>query len=156
MHNEGNYIISLGNLCRWLGQQAEALGVEIYPGFAAQDADHRETAWSGRRPSATWASTARASTRKASPPGMELRAKYTLFAEGCRGHIGKQLIKQYQLDKDADPQHYAIGLKELWDIDPAKHSSPAWSFTAPAGRWTMPIRAARSCITSKTTRSWSA
>ena len=122
MHNEGNYIISLGNLCRWLAQQAENLGVEIYPGFAAQQAliddkgvvrgivtgdlgvDHAGNPKDGLY-----------------TPGMELRAKYTLFAEGCRGHIGKQLINKYKLDAQADAQHYGIGIKELWEIDPAKH-----------------------------------
>jgi len=122
MHNEGNYIISLGNLCRWLAQQAENLGVEIYPGFAAQEAlideqgvvkgiltgdlgvDHEGNPKEGMY-----------------TPGMELRAKYTLFAEGCRGHIGKQLISRFQLNAKVDPQHYGIGIKELWDIDPAKH-----------------------------------
>ncbi|WP_455231183.1 electron transfer flavoprotein-ubiquinone oxidoreductase [Geopseudomonas aromaticivorans] len=122
MHNEGNYIISLGNLCRWLAQQAENLGVEIYPGFAAQEAliddqgvvrgivtgdlgvDHAGNPKEGLY-----------------TPGMELRAKYTLFAEGCRGHIGKQLISKYKLDAQADAQHYGIGIKELWEIDPAKH-----------------------------------
>jgi len=122
MHNEGNYIISLGNLCRWLGQQAEALGVEIYPGFAAQEilidesnivrgvqigdmgVDHNGQPKEGFY-----------------TPGIELRAKYTLFAEGCRGHLGKRLLARYDLAKDADPQHYAIGLKEIWEIDPAKH-----------------------------------
>jgi flavin-dependent dehydrogenase len=89
---------------------------------------------------------------------MELRGKYTLFAEGCRGHIGKQLIKRFNLDSDADAQHYGIGLKEIWEIDPAKHSQ-AWWCTPPVGRWTSwaprtPV--ARSSITWKTTRWWSA
>jgi electron-transferring-flavoprotein dehydrogenase len=122
MHNEGNYIISLGNLCRWLGQQAENLGVEIYPGFAAQQALIDK------------AGVVRGIVtgdlgvdRNGQPkdglytPGMELRGKYTLFAEGCRGHIGKQLIKHYQLDSEADAQHYGIGIKEIWDIDPTRH-----------------------------------
>ena len=122
MHNEGNYIISLGNLCRWLAQQAEALGVEVYPGFAAQEAlidaqgvvrgivtgdlgvDHEGNPKDGLY-----------------TPGMELRAKYTLFAEGCRGHLGKQLIARYKLDAEADAQHYGIGIKELWEVDPAQH-----------------------------------
>ena len=122
MHNEGNYIISLGNLCRWLAQQAENLGVEIYPGFAAQEVLFDE------------AGVVRGIItgdlgvdREGHPkdglytPGMELRAKYTLFAEGCRGHLGKQLIKKFNLDSDSDAQHYGIGIKEIWDIDPAKH-----------------------------------
>ncbi|MFN3580648.1 MAG: electron transfer flavoprotein-ubiquinone oxidoreductase [Pseudomonas sp.] len=122
MHNEGNYIISLGNLCRWLAQQAENLGVEVYPGFAAQEALIDENGV------VTGILTGDLGVdREGNPkegfytPGMELRAKYTLFAEGCRGHIGKQLIKRYNLDSDADAQHYGIGIKEIWDIDPAKH-----------------------------------
>ncbi|KQQ56227.1 electron transfer flavoprotein-ubiquinone oxidoreductase [Pseudomonas sp. Leaf127] len=122
MHNEGNYIISLGNLCRWLAQQAENLGVEIYPGFAAQEALIDE---SGVVRGIVTGDLG--VDREGNPkdglytPGMELRGKYTLFAEGCRGHIGKQLIKRFALDKDADVQHYGIGLKELWEIDPARH-----------------------------------
>jgi len=122
MHNEGNFIISLGNLCRWLAQQAEALGVEIYPGFAAQEAliDEQGVV---RGILTGDMGVNREGKPKAGvhTPGMELRAKYTLFAEGCRGHIGKQLIKRYQLDALADSQHYALGIKELWEIDPAKH-----------------------------------
>ncbi len=122
MHNEGNYIISLGNFCRWLGQQAEALGVEIYPGFAAQE------------PLIDDQGVVRGIItgdlgvdREGQPkdgvytPGMELRGKYTLFAEGCRGHLGKQLGQRFKLGEGADPQHYGIGIKELWEIDPAKH-----------------------------------
>jgi len=122
MHNEGNYIISLGNLCRWLAQQAENLGVEIYPGFAAQEAlVDEEGVVKGILTGDLGVD------REGNPkdgmytPGMELRAKYTLFAEGCRGHIGKQLISRFQLNANVDPQHYGIGIKELWDIDPAKH-----------------------------------
>ncbi|MEZ1319218.1 electron transfer flavoprotein-ubiquinone oxidoreductase [Pseudomonas fluorescens] len=122
MHNEGNYIISLGNLCRWLAQQAENLGVEIYPGFAAQEALIDENGVVRGIITGDLGVD-----REGHPkdglytPGMELRGKYTLFAEGCRGHIGKQLIKRYNLDSDADAQHYGIGLKEIWEIDPAKH-----------------------------------
>lgn len=122
MHNDGNYIISLGNLCRWMAQQAENLGVEVYPGFAAQEALIDENGV------VTGILTGDLGVdREGNPkegfytPGMELRAKYTLFAEGCRGHIGKQLIKRFNLDSDADAQHYGIGIKEIWDIDPAKH-----------------------------------
>jgi electron-transferring-flavoprotein dehydrogenase len=121
MHNEHNYIISLGNLCRWLGQQAEALGVEVYPGFAAQDAIIDEQGIV-RGVVLSDAGVARDGKQKDGfTPGMELRGKYTLFAEGCRGHIGKKLIQRYDLAKDADPQHYGIGLKEIWQLDPAKH-----------------------------------
>jgi electron-transferring-flavoprotein dehydrogenase len=122
MHNQGNYIISLGNLCRWLAQQAENLGVEIYPGFAAQEAliDEKGSVYGILTGDL-------GVDREGNPkegyytPGMELRAKYTLFAEGCRGHIGKQLINKYELDSEADAQHYGIGIKEIWDVDPAKH-----------------------------------
>ena len=120
MHNEGNYIISLGNLCRWLGTQAEALGVEIYPGFAAQDAIVEDGIVRGVTLSDAGVSK-NGEHKDGYTPGMELRGKYTLFAEGCRGHIGKRLMAQYGLAKDADPQHYAIGLKEVWMLDPAKH-----------------------------------
>ena len=122
MHNQGNYIISLGNLCRWLAEQAEQLGVEIYPGFAAQKAliNEQNTVYG--------ILTGDMGLNQQGEPkeglhmeGMELRAKYTLFAEGCRGHIGKQLIQHYQLDSQVDPQHYGLGIKELWEVDPAKH-----------------------------------
>lgn len=120
MHNEGNYIISLGNLCRWLAEQAEAMGVEIYPGFAAQTPIIEDGVVKGVTIGDMGVN------REGEPkddfvPGMELRAKYTFFAEGCRGHIGKQLIAQYKLDSESDPQHYGIGIKEIWTIDPSKH-----------------------------------
>ncbi len=120
MHNDGNYIISLGNLCRWLAEQAEALGVEIFPGFAAQEAIVEEGVVKGIL-IGDMGVGADGQPKDGHMPGMELRAKYTLFAEGCRGHIGKQLINRFQLNANVDPQHYAIGIKELWDIDPAKH-----------------------------------
>ena len=122
MHNEGNYIISLGNLCRWLAQQAENLGVEIYPGFAAQEALIDEQGVVRGIITGDLGVDRDGNPKEGLyTPGMELRGKYTLFAEGCRGHIGKQLIKRYNLDSDADAQHYGIGLKEIWEIDPAKH-----------------------------------
>ena len=122
MHNEGNYIISLGNLCRWLAQQAENLGVEIYPGFAAQEAliDEKGAVY-GILTGDLGVDREGQPKEGYYTPGMELRAKYTLFAEGCRGHIGKQLIKKFNLDSEADAQHYGIGIKEIWDIDPSKH-----------------------------------
>ncbi|HEX4871884.1 MAG TPA: electron transfer flavoprotein-ubiquinone oxidoreductase [Nevskiaceae bacterium] len=120
MHNEGNWIISLGKLVRWLGTQAEGLGVEIYPGFAAQSAIIEDGVVKGVTLSDMGVN--REGERKPDfAPGMELRAKYTLFAEGCRGHIGKQLIRQYQLDQGRDPQHYGIGIKELWRVPAAQH-----------------------------------
>lgn len=122
MHNEGNYVISLGNLCRWLAQQAENLGVEIYPGFAAQEALIDEQGVVKGILTGDLGVDREGNPKEGMyTPGMELRAKYTLFAEGCRGHIGKQLISRHQLNANVDPQHYGIGIKELWDIDPAKH-----------------------------------
>ncbi|HUR39798.1 MAG TPA: electron transfer flavoprotein-ubiquinone oxidoreductase [Verrucomicrobiae bacterium] len=121
MHNEGNYIISLGKLVRWLGQQAEGLGVEVYPGFAAQDAILDENGVV-RGVVLSDAGVSRSGEHKEGfTPGMELRGKYTLFAEGCRGHIGKKLMEHHGLAKDADPQHYGIGLKEVWQVEPGRH-----------------------------------
>ena len=122
MHNQGNYIVSLGQVCRWLGQQAEGLGVEIYPGFAAQSAIIEAGVVRGVTLSDMGVGRD-GQPKDGYAPGMELRAKYTLFAEGCRGHIGKQLIRQFDLDQDADPQHYAIGIKELWEV-PAENFKP--------------------------------
>jgi electron-transferring-flavoprotein dehydrogenase len=120
MHNEGNYIVSLGNVVRWLGQQAEALGVEIYPGFAA--AEYLEE--NGR---IVGIATGDLGIGKDGEPtenfqrGMELRAKYTLFAEGSRGSLTKQLIRRFNLRQASDPQTYAIGIKELWEVPAANH-----------------------------------
>jgi len=122
MHNEGNYIISLGNLCRWMAQQAENLGVEVYPGFAAQEALIDESGVVRGILTGDLGVDREGNPKEGFfTPGMELRGKYTLFAEGCRGHIGKQLINRFNLNSDADAQHYGIGIKEIWDIDPAKH-----------------------------------
>jgi electron-transferring-flavoprotein dehydrogenase len=131
MHNHGNYIISLGKLCRWLGQQAEEVGVEIYPGFAAAQLIWEEDGSIGGvitgdkgigkdgRPTDDYA------------PGMELRAKYTLFGEGCRGSLTRQLEERFKLRENldpaiygktkSDPQTYGVGVKEIWEVDPAKH-----------------------------------
>lgn len=119
--NHGNYVISLGNVVRWLAQQAEALGVEIFPGFAAAEILYDANC------AVVGVATGNMGVDKSGEPtgefqlGMELRAKYTLFAEGARGHLGKQLIAGYKLDAGKDPQTYGIGIKELWEIDPAKH-----------------------------------
>jgi len=121
MHNEGNYIISLGKLVRWLGDQAQELGVEIYPGFAAQEVliDGEGIV---RGIQVGDLGVDREGHHKPDfAPGMELRAKYTLFAEGCRGHLAKRLLAKYELDKDADPQHYAIGIKEQWTVPAGQH-----------------------------------
>ncbi|MDX1975813.1 MAG: electron transfer flavoprotein-ubiquinone oxidoreductase [Rickettsiales bacterium] len=120
MHNRGNYIISLGQFCRWLGKEAEALGVEIFPGFPAADLIVEQ----GRVVGVMTGEFGRSKTgeEKASyQPGMAIRAKYTLFAEGCRGSLSQRLMTQFGLRTDADPQTYAIGIKELWEIDPAQH-----------------------------------
>jgi len=117
MHNHGNYIISLGNLCRWL---AEQLGVGVYPGFAASETIVEDGQVKGVITGDI--GVARDGSEKDGyMPGMELRAKYPLFTEGCRGHLGKRLINEFNLDVGKDPQHYGIGIKELWDLDPAKH-----------------------------------
>jgi len=121
MHNKGAYTGSLGNLCRWLAGKAEELGVEIFPGFAAA-----EILWDeqGRVKGVATGDmgVARDGTRKPDyQPGLELHAKYTFFAEGCRGHLTKEVIRTFALDADSDPQSYGLGVKELWDIDPALH-----------------------------------
>ena len=121
MRNEGNYIISLGEVCRWLGEQAESLGVEIYPGFPASEVLFHEDG-SIKGVATGEMGRGRDGAAKASyEPGMELHARVTLFAEGCRGHLGKQLIQRFGLDEGRDTQHYAIGIKELWKIDPPRH-----------------------------------
>lgn len=121
MHNEGNYIISLGNLTRWLAEQAESLGVEIFPGFAAQEVLFNEDGSVKGIATGDMGVSASGEEKDSFMPGMELHAKYTLFSEGCRGHLGKQLISHFNLDEERDPQHYGIGIKELWDIAPDKH-----------------------------------
>ena len=120
MHNDGNYIVSLGNVARCLAEQAENLGGEIYPGFAAAEYILEDGAIKGIVTGYMGVS-ASGEQKEDYMPGMELRAKYTVFAEGCRGHLGKRLISEFKLDEGKDPQHYGIGIKELWDIDPAKH-----------------------------------
>ena len=121
MHNDGNYIISLGNLCRWLAEQAESLGADIYPGFAASEILYHDDGRVKGVATGDMGVGHNGEHKDSYTPGMELHAKYTLFAEGCRGHLGKQLMQKFQLDKNSDPQHYGLGIKELWEIDPAKH-----------------------------------
>ncbi|HJT40170.1 MAG TPA: NAD(P)/FAD-dependent oxidoreductase, partial [Sphingobium sp.] len=121
MHNKGTFTGSLGNLCRWLAEQAEGLGVEIFPGFAAAEILYNEDG-SVKGVATGDMGIDREGNRKPDyQPGLELHAKYTFFAEGARGHLTKILKRQFELDKDAEPQVYGIGMKELWDIDPAKH-----------------------------------
>ena len=121
MHNKGNYIISLGNLCRWLSEQAENLGVEVFPGFAASEVLYGENGEVTGIATGDMGVSHSGEHKDSYMQGMELRAKYTLFSEGCRGHLGKQLIAKYQLDKDKDPQHYGIGIKELWRVPDEQH-----------------------------------
>jgi electron-transferring-flavoprotein dehydrogenase len=123
LHNEGNYVISLGSVAKWLGEQAEALGVEIFPGFAAAEVLYAEDG------AVRGVATGNLGVGKDGQPhegfqlGMALLAKYTVFAEGARGHLGKQLIEKFELDKGRDPQSYALGVKELWEI-PADRARP--------------------------------
>jgi electron-transferring-flavoprotein dehydrogenase len=123
MHNEGNYVTSLGAVVKWLGEQAEALGVEIFPGFAAAEVLYHDDG------SVKGVATGNMGVGKDGEPhdgfalGMALHARYTVFAEGARGHLGKQLIARYQLDAGRDPQSYAIGVKELWEV-PAEKAQP--------------------------------
>ncbi len=119
--NHGNYVISLGNVCRWLGQQAETLGVEIFPGFAAAAVLYNDHGSVKGVATGDMGVGKDGKPTDAYQPGMELHAKYTFFAEGCRGHLGKQLQERYKLRDGADPQVYGIGLKELWEIKPEKH-----------------------------------
>ncbi|HQY39727.1 MAG TPA: electron transfer flavoprotein-ubiquinone oxidoreductase [Giesbergeria sp.] len=120
-HNHGNYIVSLGNVTKWMSEQAEALGVEIFPGFAAAEVLYNEQG------AVKGVATGNMGVGKEGEPtgdfqlGMELHAKYTVFAEGARGHLGKQLIARYKLDENRDPQSFGIGIKELWEIDPSRH-----------------------------------
>jgi electron-transferring-flavoprotein dehydrogenase len=119
--NHGNYIVSLGNVVRWMAQQAEALGVEIFPGFPAAEVLYDESG------AVKGVATGNMGVGKDGEPtdsfqlGMELHARYTIFAEGCRGHLGRQLISKFKLDAGRDPQAYGLGVKELWEIDPKKH-----------------------------------
>ena len=127
-HNHGNYIVSLGAVTKWMAEQAEALGVEIFPGFAAAEVLYNnDGSKNGGVPSVRGVATGNLGVGKDGEPmesfqlGMELLGKYTVFAEGARGHLGKQLIAKYKLDADRDPQSFGIGIKELWEIDPSRH-----------------------------------
>lgn len=139
MHNSGNYIVSLGNVCRWLAEQAESMGVEIFPGFAAAEVFYNDDGSVGGVITGDMGVDASGKEKDGYMPGMILQAKHTVFAEGCRGHLGKSLIEKFELDKDVSPQHYAIGFKEIWDIDPTKHQpglvvhSAGWPLTEASG-----------------------
>ena len=121
-HNEGNYIVSMGNVCRWLAEQAEELGVEVYPGFAAAEVLYHEDGRVKGIATGDMGIGADGEQKGSYTPGMELHARYTLFAEGVRGHLGKQLIRKFDLDAGKTPQHYGIGLKEIWEIPPEQHA----------------------------------
>ena len=128
-NNHGNYIMSLANFCRWLAKEAESLGVEIFPGFTASEViienDQLQGIVTGEM------GVSKNGEKKPSyQPSMELRAKYTVLSEGCRGHLGKQIIKKFNLDKGKDPQHYGIGFKEIWEIKPDLHSEGTVMHTA--------------------------
>ncbi|MEY4590275.1 MAG: hypothetical protein RL497_2351 [Pseudomonadota bacterium] len=121
LHNQGNYIISLGNLCRWLAEQAEGLGVDVFPGFAASALLFDEQGAVKGILIGDMGVGADGTPKSSFTAGMELHGKYTLFAEGCRGHLGKQLIKHFALDAGKQPQHYGLGIKELWQIPAEQH-----------------------------------
>ena len=128
-NNHGNYIMSLANFCRWLAKEAESLGVEIFPGFTASEViienDQLKGIVTGEM------GVSKDGEKKPSyQPSMELRGKYTILSEGCRGHLGKQIIKQFKLDEGKDPQHYGIGFKEIWDIKPDLHKEGTVMHTA--------------------------
>jgi electron-transferring-flavoprotein dehydrogenase len=120
MHNHGNYIVSLGDVCRWLATQAEELGVEIYPGFAAAELLEEEGRIVGVA-TGDMGITREGEQGPSYQPGMELRATYTLFAEGCRGSLSKRLMERFNLRAGCDPQTYALGVKELWEVPAAQH-----------------------------------
>lgn len=122
MHNHGNYIVSIANLCRWLATQAEQLGVEIFPGFAASEVLIEDDVVKGIL-IGDMGLDKHGQPKDSFVPGMELRAKYTVFAEGCRGHLGKQLINHFKLDAGKSPQHYALGFKEIWDVPAEQHKA---------------------------------
>jgi len=121
LHNRGNYIVSLGNVCRWLAERAEALGAEIYPGFAAAEVLYDPAGRVAGVATGDLGLAKDGSRKDSYQPGMELRAKYTFFAEGCHGSLSKTLMARFGLREGADPQTYGIGIKELWQLDPAQH-----------------------------------
>lgn len=121
MHNQGNYIVSMGNVCRWLAEQAEQLGVEIFPGFAASHILYDDSGAVTGVQTGDMGVDEHGQPKDSFMPGMELRAKYTIFAEGARGHLGKALINRFELDKNCSPQHYGLGFKEIWEVPPEVH-----------------------------------
>jgi electron-transferring-flavoprotein dehydrogenase len=130
MHNHGNYVVSLGNVCRWLAEQAEALGAEIYPGFAASEVLYHEDGRVKGVATGDMGVAKDGSHKDSYQPGMELHGRYTFFGEGCRGSLTRQLESKFGLRQGADPQTYGIGIKELWQLDPAKHRTGTVIHTA--------------------------
>ncbi len=133
MNNHGNFIVSLGNVTRWLAGKAEALGVEIYPGFAAPKCFYDDKVQCVAWPPAIWEIERDGKPGPALPAALELLGKYTLIAEGCRGSLAKQLISKYKLDEGREPMKYGIGIKELWQVKPENHQQ-AWCCIHSAGR----------------------
>jgi len=121
MHNDGNYIISLGRLCKWLADQAMELGAEVFPGFAAAEILYHEDGSVKGVATGDMGVDANGEKKDSYEPGFEFHARTTIFAEGCRGHLGKELIQRFELDSDSDPQHYGIGLKEIWEVPAEQH-----------------------------------
>ena len=121
MHNKGNYIVSLSNVIRWMGEHAEGLGIEIYPGFAASEVLYHDDGSVKGVATPNNGVDLEGNHKSSFEPGMELHAKYTIFAEGSRGQLGKELIAKFNLDEEADAQHYGIGFKELWEVKPENH-----------------------------------
>ena len=140
LRNHGNYVVSLGNVCRWLGEQAETFGVEVYPGFAAAEILYRED---GSVKGVATGDMGRTRDGEEGPNferGMELHARQTLFAEGCHGSLTKTLFKRFGLTDGVDPQVYGLGIKELWEIEPNKHvpgqitHTSGWPMSSPRAR----------------------
>jgi electron-transferring-flavoprotein dehydrogenase len=121
MHNHGNYIISLGQLCQWLGEKAESMGVNVFPGFAAAEVLYDDEGRVRGVATSDMGVGKDGEKKDAYQPGYELLGKYTVFAEGVRGNLSEQLMTHFNLREHADPQHYGIGFKEIWEVDPAKH-----------------------------------
>ncbi|MBS9777714.1 MAG: electron transfer flavoprotein-ubiquinone oxidoreductase [Gammaproteobacteria bacterium] len=121
MHNKGNYIISLSNLCKWLGEYAENLGINVFSGFAGAEILYDNDGIVYGVATGDMGVGLNGEQKNGYEPGIELHAKYTVFAEGCRGHLGKELIDKFNLDADKDPQHYGIGIKEVWEVPTEQH-----------------------------------
>ena len=128
--NHNNYIVSLANLCRWLAEQAEKLGVEIFPGFPASEVLYNEDGSVKGVATLDMGLDKEGNKKDGYQEGMELHAKVTVFSEGCRGHLGKQLIKKFNLDEGKNPQQYGIGLKEIWEVSEEQHQEGLVMHTA--------------------------